>query len=67
VTQFGDKGLGVAQLLVERGTDSAVRAALPGHYERVGEVVEGTALDYARRFPEGENACVGLLEGLGGG
>jgi hypothetical protein len=37
--------------LVERGADLSVRAKLPGHYERPGEVVECTPLGYAMRFP----------------
>lgn len=50
VTQFDDGGLPVAQLLVERGADLSVRVKLPGDYERPGEIVECTALGYARRF-----------------
>jgi hypothetical protein len=50
VTQYDDAGLAVAQLLIERGADLAVRAKLPGDYERPGEVVECTALGYALLF-----------------
>jgi ankyrin repeat protein len=50
VTQSGDAGLPMAELLVERGADLGVRVRLPGHYERQDEVVEGTPLGYARRF-----------------
>jgi len=50
VTQFDDVGLPVAQMLVDRGADLAVRARIPGDYERPGEIVEGTALGYALRF-----------------
>ena len=50
VTQFGDRGLPMAQFLVERGADLGVRAKLPGHYERLDEVVECTPLGYALRF-----------------
>ena len=50
VTQFDDGGLPVTQLLVERGADLAVRAKLPGDYERPGEIVECTALGYALLF-----------------
>jgi hypothetical protein len=39
-------------LLVERGADLTARAKLPGHYERLHEIVEGTALGYALRFPD---------------
>src|SRR5687768_9268749 len=50
VTQFDDAGLQVTQLLIERGADLAVRATLPGDYERPGESVECTALGYALLF-----------------
>ena len=50
VTQFDDGGLPVTQLLLERGADLAVRAKLPGDYERPGETVECTALGYALLF-----------------
>ena len=53
VTQFGDWGLSVAQLLIERGADLTLRVKLPGHNERLDEVVECTPLGYALRFPEG--------------
>jgi ankyrin repeat protein len=50
VTQFGDRGLPIAQFLVERGADLRLRVTLPGHYERPDEVVECTPLGYALRF-----------------
>jgi ankyrin repeat protein len=50
VTQFDDDGLAVAELLIERGADLAVRVRLPGDYERPGETVECTPLGYALRF-----------------
>ncbi len=50
VTQFDDGGLPVAQLLIERGADLAVRVKLPGAYDRPGEIVECTALGYALLF-----------------
>ena len=50
VTQFDDGGLPVTQLLVERGADLAVRAKLPGDYDRPGQIVECTALGYALLF-----------------
>jgi len=37
----------VTRLLVEQGADLTVRAKVPGHYERPGEVVDCTALGYA--------------------
>ncbi len=63
VTQFNDWGLAVAQMLIERGADLSIRAKLPGHYERPGEVVECTPLGYALLFPGGpsENKTVKLL------
>jgi ankyrin repeat protein len=61
VTQFHDWGLPVARLLVERGADLSVRVKLPGHYERLGEVVECTPLGYAVRFPGEENKTVAML------
>ena len=39
VTQWGDGGLAMTQLLVERGADLGVRVTLPGHYERPDEFV----------------------------
>lgn len=50
VTQFDDVGLPVTQLLIERGADLSIRVRLPGAYERPGEIVECTALGYARLF-----------------
>lgn len=50
VTQFDDAGLPVARLLLDRGAGVAVRARLPGDYERPGEVVECTPLGYALLF-----------------
>lgn len=66
VTQFFDWGLPVAELLVERGAELSVRAKLPGHYERPGEIVECTPLGYAKLFPGGENNAVTLLRERGG-
>lgn len=51
-TQFSDNGLPITRLLVERGADLTVRARVPGHYERVGEIVECTALGYALHLEE---------------
>jgi ankyrin repeat protein len=53
VTQFGDWGLAVAQLLIEHGADLSLRVKLPGHYERPDEFVECTPLGYALGFPAG--------------
>jgi ankyrin repeat protein len=50
VTQFGDDGLPITRLLLERGADLSVRVRLPGSYERRGEIVECTPLGYALLF-----------------
>jgi ankyrin repeat protein len=70
VTQSSDSGPAMTKLLVERGADLAIRATLPGHYERPGEMVECTPLGYAIRFPgedfPGANArIIELLRELG--
>jgi hypothetical protein len=51
---------------VDRGADLSVRAKLPGHYERPGEVVECTPLAYAKLFPGTENKTVAFLRERGG-
>jgi hypothetical protein len=65
VTQFGDKGLEVTQLLLDRGADLSVRVKLPGHYERLEEVVECTPLGYALSFPGQDNKHAALLRERG--
>jgi ankyrin repeat protein len=60
-SQNRDWGFAVTQLLLERGADLAVRVKLPGHYERLDEVVECTPLGYALRFPGSETKTVALL------
>ena len=52
VTQADDAGVAVARLLIDRGADLSVRAKLPGHYDRPGEIVDCTPLGYAQRFQE---------------
>jgi|SRR5688572_2286109 len=64
-TQVNDLGFPVAQLLIERGADLSIRVKLPGHYERLDEVVECTPLGYARRFPGVEGKTVALLRERG--
>ena len=56
VTQWDDRGLPMVRLLVERGAGLSVRVTLPGHYERLEEVLECTPLGYARRFPSESDA-----------
>jgi hypothetical protein len=65
VTQFGDCGLPVARLLLDRGADLSLRVRLPGHYERPGEVVECTPLGYALHFPGTAGKTVALLRQRG--
>lgn len=50
VTQFSDDGFPATQLLIERGADLTIRVKLPGDYERPGEIVECTPLEYALLF-----------------
>jgi ankyrin repeat protein len=50
VTQFGEDGLEVAELLIARGADLSLRVRIPGDYEKPGEVMECTPLGYALRF-----------------
>lgn len=66
VTQFNDFGLSVAQFLIDQGADLSIRVKLPGHYERLDEVVECTPLGYARLFPGVEGKTVALLRERGG-
>jgi len=66
VTQFGDDGLPVTQLLLERGADLSLRVKLPGAFERPGEIVEGTPLGYALLFGgESRTRTVPLLREWG--
>ena len=65
VSQFYDYGLDVARFLVASGANLAVRAKLPGHYEKPEEYVECTALTYAANFPGGATKTIGLLRSIG--
>ena len=62
-TQFGDDGLPVVQLLIERGADLGLLVKLPGAYEQPDEIVECTVLQYALRFSS--NQIVELLKQRG--
>ena len=53
-TQFDDGGLPMTRLLLAHGTSLTVRARVPGHYERPGEVLKCTPLEYATLFPNAE-------------
>jgi ankyrin repeat protein len=65
VSQNRDWGFAVTQLLLEHRADLAVRVKLPGHYERLDEIVECTPLGYALRFPGSESKTVALLRQRG--
>jgi len=41
----------VAQLLIDRGADLTIRARVPGHYERKGEILDVSAAEYGMIFP----------------
>ena len=56
VTQFNDAGMPIVRLLMDRGADVAIRAKVPGHYERPGEVLESTPLGYATHFRDETSA-----------
>ncbi len=60
-TQNGDFGVAAVRFLLEKGADLTERCRLPGHYERLDDVFEGTVFDYARLFPESGNRTVELL------
>jgi ankyrin repeat protein len=60
-SQFGDGGLEVVRLLRNRGADLSVRAKLPGSYDQPEDFFEGTALEYASRFPGEDDGHRGRL------
>jgi ankyrin repeat protein len=60
-TQTGDCGLSIVRFLVDRGADLAVRAKLPGHYEKPGEIVDCTPLGYALLFPGNQGPTSAFL------
>lgn len=66
-SQFSDYGLPMVEFLVANGADLSIRAKLPGHYERLDEFVECNAVEYAERFPGGENKTVVFLRDAAGG
>ena len=51
LTHFMGANPQVGALLIERGADLSIRARVPGHYERPGEILEVSAAEYARLFP----------------
>jgi len=59
--QFNDYGLAVVELLVAHGADLTMRAEVPGHFEREDEFVEGNPVEYAEKFPGGDNETLAFL------
>lgn len=51
LTHFKGVNPEVAQLLSDRGADLTIRARVPGHYERPGELLDVSAAEYAAIFP----------------
>jgi hypothetical protein len=51
LTHFKGVNPEVGQLLIARGADLSIRARVPGHYERKGEILDVTAAEYAAVFP----------------
>jgi hypothetical protein len=51
LTHFMGVNPEVGELLMQRGADLAIRARVPGHYERPGEVLDVSAAEYAEIFP----------------
>jgi ankyrin repeat protein len=51
LTHFKGMNPEVAQLLIARGADLSIRARVPGHYERPGELLDVSAAEYAAIFP----------------
>jgi ankyrin repeat protein len=41
----------LGELLIARGADVTLRASVPGHYERPGELLDVSAAEYAMLFP----------------
>ncbi len=60
-SQFGDAGLEVTALLLKHGADLSVRVRLSGRYDRPGEFVECTPVEYGCQFPGGESKTVALM------
>jgi ankyrin repeat protein len=51
LTHFKAANPEVAELLLARGADLTIRARVPGHYERPGEILDVSAAEYAALFP----------------
>jgi hypothetical protein len=51
LTHFMGVNPEVGELLMQRGADLGIRARVPGHYERPGEILDVSAAEYAEIFP----------------
>jgi ankyrin repeat protein len=51
LTHFKGASPEVAQLLIDRGADLTIRALVPGHYQRPGELLDVSAAEYGTIFP----------------
>jgi ankyrin repeat protein len=51
LTHFMGVNPEVGELLIQRGADLTIRARVPGHYERPGEILNVSAAEYAALFP----------------
>jgi ankyrin repeat protein len=51
LTHFKGMNPEVGELLIARGADLTIRARVPGHYERPGEILDVSAAEYAKLFP----------------
>jgi ankyrin repeat protein len=51
LTNHDSRNSKVGQLLIDRGADLSIRARVPGHYERPGEILKVSAAEYAALFP----------------
>ena len=51
LTNHNARNSELGQLLIARGADLSLRARVPGHYERPGEILDVSATEYAARFP----------------
>lgn len=51
LTNHNTRNSQLGQLLVDRGAELSIRARVPGHYERPGEILDVSAAEYAALFP----------------
>lgn len=64
-SQFHDYGFEVTKYLIASGANPGLRAKVPGHYERLDEFLDCTALGYAVQFPGAETRTVEFLRNAG--